>query len=148
MSLASLSNKINSKFKMSCRFVVVNANAKCEAAVRSSESVKTAFVHLDFPLILSQCSISAMLISPRVLNSLPFISESLALLSPLQLTNITFVSFVSAEMNNKLSVTNQYLYRLNLAKNYLLRCVLYLCPRGLIYHICRNFGVRYFLLGQ
>ena len=42
-----------------------------------------------------------MLIKPRVLNSLPFISESLASLSPLQLTNITFVSFVSAELNNK-----------------------------------------------
>ena len=109
MSLASLSNKINSKFKMSCRFVV-NANAKCEAAVGFSESVKTAFVYLDFPLILSQCSISAMLITPRVLNSLPFISESLASLSLLQLTNITFLSFVSAELNNKLSLMNRFLY--------------------------------------
>ena len=54
---------------MSCRFVAVNANAKCQAAVGSSEFVKTAFVHLDFPLTLSQCSISAMFITPRVLNS-------------------------------------------------------------------------------
>ena len=84
---------------MSCKFVVVNANAKCEAAVESSKSVKTAFDHLDFHLILSQSSISAMLSTPRVLNSLPFSSESLASLSPLQLTNITFVSFVSAELN-------------------------------------------------
>ena len=116
IGLVLLSNKINSKFKTSFRFVVVNANAKCEATLGSSESVKIAFVHLDFPLILSQCSISAMLIIPRVLISLPFISESLASLSPLKLTNITFVSFVSDELNNKLSMTNRYLYRLNLAK--------------------------------
>ena len=148
MRLSSSSNKTNSKFRMSCRFVVVNASAKCEAPVVSSESVKTAFVHLDFPLILCQCSISAMLITPRVLNSLRIISESLASLSLLQLTKITFVLFVSAELNNKLSITNRYLYRLNLAKNYLLRCLLYLCLRGLIYHICQNFGIRQFLLGH
>ena len=74
MSLDPSSNKINSKFKTSCRFAVVNANAKFETAVASSESVKTAFVHLDFPLILSQCSISAMLITPIVLNRLLFMS--------------------------------------------------------------------------
>ena len=101
---------------MSCTFVVVNANAKCEAAVESSESVKTAFVRLDFPLTLSQCSISARLITPRALNSLPFISDSLASFNLLRLTKIMFVSFVSAELSNKLSMTNRYLYRLNLAK--------------------------------
>ena len=116
IGLVLLSDKINSKFRTSFRFVVVNANAKCEATIGSSESVKTALVHLGFPLILSQCSISAMLIIPRVLISLPFISESLASLSPLKLTNITFVLFVSVELNKKLSMTNRYLYGLNLAK--------------------------------
>ena len=77
---------------MSCKFVVVNANAKCEAAVESSESVKTAFDHLDFHLILSQSSISAMLSTPRVLNSLPFSSESLASLSPLRLYRLLALS--------------------------------------------------------
>ena len=116
MSLDSLSNKINSKIEMSCRFVVVNANAKCEAAVGSSESVMTVFVHLDFPSTLSQCSISARLITLRVLNRLLFISDPLASFNPLQSTKITFVSFVSAEVNNKLPMTNRYLYRLNQAK--------------------------------
>ena len=148
MSLASSSSKINSKFKMSCRPVVVNANAKCEAAVGSSESVKTAFVHLDFPLILSQCYMPAMLITPRILYSLPFISESLASLNSLQLTDITFVSFVSTDLNNKLSVTNQYLYCLNLAKKLFTSLSLIFMSKGLIYHICQNFGVSQFLLGQ
>ena len=116
MSLASSSNKINSKIEMSCRFVVVNANAKCEAAVGSSESVMTVFVHLDFPSTLSQCSISARLITLRVLNRLLFISDPLASFNPLQSTKITFVSFVSVEVNNKLPMTNRYLYRLNQAK--------------------------------
>ena len=109
MSFVSSSSKENSKFKISCKFVVVNANAKCEAAVRSSESVNTEFFHLDFPLTLSQCSVSARLITARVLNSLPFISDSLASFSPLQLTKITFVLFVSAELNNKLSLKSRYL---------------------------------------
>ena len=116
MSLASSSNKINSKIEMSCRFVVVNTNAKCEAAVGSSESVMTVFAHLDFSLTLSQCSISVRLITLRVLNSLLFISDPLASFNPLQSTKITFVSFVSAEVNNKLSMTNRCLYRLNQAK--------------------------------
>ena len=70
MSLALSFNKINSKFKTSCGFAVVNANAKGKAPVQSLESVKTAFVHLGFPLTLSQCSISARLITPWVLNRL------------------------------------------------------------------------------
>ena len=111
MSFASLSNKINSKFKILCRW-----NAKCEAATGFSESVKTVFALLYFPLMISQCFISAMLTTPRVLNSLPFINDSLASFSRLQLTKITFVVFVNADLNNKLSVTNQYLYRLYLYK--------------------------------
>ena len=101
---------------MSCRFVVVNRNVKCEAAVVSSESVMTVFVHLDFPLTLSQCSISVRLITLRVLNSLLFISDPLASFNPLQFTKITLVSFVSAEVNNELSMANRCLYCLNLAK--------------------------------
>ena len=79
MGLASSSNRINSKFKRSFKFTVVNA--KCVDTVRISESVNTAFVHLDFldfPLILSQNSILVRFITPRVLNSLPFIGDSLA----------------------------------------------------------------------
>ena len=110
MGLASSSNRINSKFKRSFKFVVVNANAKCVAAIGFSESVNTAFAYLDFPLILSQNSISGRFIKPRVLNSLQFIRDSSASLSPLQLTNITFVSFVSAELDSKLSIMNQYFY--------------------------------------
>ena len=116
MSFALWSNKINSKFKILCRFVVVKANAKCEAATGFSESVKTAFAHLDAPLMISQCFISAMLTTPRVLYSLPFIDDSLASFSPLQLTKITFALFINAELNNKLSITNRYLYRLYLDK--------------------------------
>ena len=110
IGLFSSSSNINSKFKRSFRFVVVKANAKCVATIGFSESVKTAFVHLDFPFILSQNSISVRFITPIVLNSLPFIRDSLTSLSPLQLTNITFVSFISAEMNSKLSIMNRYLY--------------------------------------
>ena len=90
----------------------------------------------------------AMLITPRILYSLPFISESLASLNSLQLTNITFVSFVSTDLNNKLSVTNQYLYCLNLAKKLFTSLSLIFMSKGLIYHICQNFGVSQFLLGQ
>ena len=50
------------------------------------------------------------------LSSLPFTSDSLASFSPLQLTKIAFVLFVSADLNNKLSIANRYLYRLHLAK--------------------------------
>ena len=110
IGLASSSNRINSKFKRSFKFVVVNANAKCIATVGFSESVNTAFVHLDFTLVLSQNSISVRFITPRISNSLPFIRDSEASLSPLELTNIAFVSFVSAELNSKLSIMDRYLY--------------------------------------
>ena len=132
MSFASSSSKGTSKFKISCKFVVVNANAKCEAAVGSSESVNKAFVHLDFLLTLSQCSISTRLITPRVLNYLPFISNSLASFSPLQLTKITFVSFVGAEQNNRLYITIRYLYCLNLAKKLFTSLSLMLMSTGFI----------------
>ena len=89
---------------------------KCEATTGFSESVKTMFAPLDFPLMISQCFISTMLTTPRVLIGLPFINDSLASFSPLQLTKITFVLFVNAEPNTKLSITNQYLYRLYLDK--------------------------------
>ena len=90
--------------------MVVNANAKYIATVGFSESVNTAFVHLDFTLILSQNSISVRFITPRISNSLPFIRDSEASLSPLQLANIAFVSFVSAELNSKLSIMDRYLH--------------------------------------
>ena len=46
--LASSSNRINSKFKRSFKFVIVNANAKCVATVGFSKSVNIAFVHLIY----------------------------------------------------------------------------------------------------
>ena len=116
MRFASSSYKINSKFKISGMFAVVKANSKCEAATGFTEYVKTAFAHLDFPLIIFQCSISTMITMPKVLNSLPFISDSLASFNPLKLTKITLVLFVNAELNNKLSIANPYLYRLYLSK--------------------------------
>ena len=42
------SNKLNSKFKISCKFVVVEPTTKCEAAIGCSEFVKMAFNPLDF----------------------------------------------------------------------------------------------------
>ena len=89
-----------------------------------------------------------MLIKPRVLNSLPFISESLASLSPLQLTNITFVSFVSAELNNKLSITNRYSYRLNLAKKLFTSLTLTFMSTGLNLSSLSKFWSPPILLGK
>ena len=134
MSFASSSNKINSEFKISWSFVI-KANAKCEAVTRFSKPVKTAFAHLDFPLMISQCFISAMLTTLRVLNSLPFINDSLASFSPLQLTKIMFVMFVNAELKNKLSITNQYLYRLYLDEKVFTLLSFMLILQGLTYHI-------------
>ena len=45
MGLALSSNRINSKFKRTFKFVVVNANAKRVATVLFSESVNAEFVH-------------------------------------------------------------------------------------------------------
>ena len=130
VGLASFSNRIHSKFMRSFKFVVVNANAKCVATVGFLESVNKAFAHLDFPLILSQNSISVRFITPRVLNSLPFIRDSLASLSQLQLTNITFASFVSAELNSKLSIMNRHLYLWYLDKQMVIPLSLTLISTG------------------
>ena len=147
MSFASSSNKINSEFKISWSFVI-KANAKCEAVTWFSKPVKTAFAHLDFPLMISQCFISAMLTTLRVLNSLPFINDSLASFSLLQLTKIMFVMFVNAELKNKLSITNQYLYRLYLDEKVFTLLSFMLILQGLTYHISRNFEARQFLFDQ
>ena len=68
------------------------------------------FIHLDSPFIFAQSLISLMLITPRLLYSFPFIKESLASLSPLQIKKITFVSCTTDEIINKLSIIKQYLY--------------------------------------
>ena len=65
----------------------------------------------DSPFIFVQYLILLMLIMPRLLYSFPFIKESLALLSPLQIKKITFVSFTTDELINKLSIIKRYLYR-------------------------------------
>ena len=149
MNFSSSSNKINSKFIISCSFVAVKANAKCEAATGFSESVKTAFTHLDFPLMISQCFFSAMLTTTRALNILLFISDSLVSFCPLQLNKITFVLFVNDELNNKLSITNQYLYRLYLDKKvFTSLSFMLISTGGLTYHIYQNFEAHQFLFHQ
>ena len=93
---------MDSKFKTSCKFVMVKPNAKCEAAIGCSESVKVVFTHLDFPSTFSQCTILFKFMTPIDLNNLTFIRAFLASFRPLQLTKITFVSFANDELNNKL----------------------------------------------
>ena len=83
------------------RFKVSNANAKRFASIGFSESFNIMFIHLDSHFIFVQFLISLMLIMPRLLYSFLFIKQSLALLSPLQINKITFVSCTTDELINK-----------------------------------------------
>ena len=76
--------------------MVSNTNAKCFASVESSELLNM-FIHLDSPFSFVQSFISLILITPIVLYSFPFIKESLASLSQLQIKKITFVSCATDE---------------------------------------------------
>ena len=92
------------------RFTVSNANAKCFASDGFSELLNIMFIYLDSPFILVQFLILLMLIAPRLLYSFLVIKESLALLSPLQIKKITFVSCTTDELITKLSIIKRYLY--------------------------------------
>ena len=67
------------------------------------------FIHLDSPFSFVQSFSSLKLITPILLYRSPFIKESLASLSPLQITKITFVSCTTDELINRLSTIKQYL---------------------------------------
>ena len=56
---------------------------------------------MDSPFVFVQSLISLMLIMSRLLYSFLFIKQSLALLSPLQIKKITFVSCTTDELINK-----------------------------------------------
>ena len=93
------------------RFTVSNANARGFASAGFSELLNMMFIHLDSPFILVQSLISLMLIAGRLLYCFPFIKESLASLSPLQIKRITFVFCTADKLINKPSIIKQYLYR-------------------------------------
>ena len=67
------------------------------------------FIHLDSPFSFVQSFNSLKLITPILLYRFPFIKESLASLSPLQIKKITFVSCTTDELINRLSTIKQYL---------------------------------------
>ena len=92
------------------RFTVSNADAKCFASVGFLESLNIMFIYLESPFIFVQPLISLMLITPRHLFSFPFIKESLAVLSPLQIKKITFVSCITDELIKILSTIKRHLY--------------------------------------
>ena len=89
--------------------MVSNGNAKCFASAGFSESLNM-FIHLDSSFIFDQSLVLLMLIMPRILYSLPFVEESLALSNLLQIKKITFVYCTTNELINKLSIIKQYLY--------------------------------------
>ena len=88
---------------------MVKPNAKCEAAIGCSESVKVALTNSDFPLTFSQCFILFKFMTQIDLNNFSFIRAFLASFRPLQLTEIMFVSFVNVELNDKLFNIKRYL---------------------------------------
>ena len=90
--------------------MVSNGNAKCFASAGFSESLNIMFIHLDSSFIFDQSLVLLMLIMPRILYSLPFVEESLALSNLLQIKKITFVYCTTNELINKLSIIKQYLY--------------------------------------
>ena len=77
-----------------------NADGKCFASVGFSELLNIVFVHLDSPFIFIESLISLMLITPRHLYMFPFIKESVASLSSLQIKKIVFVSSIINELMN------------------------------------------------
>ena len=69
------------------------------------------FIHLDSPFIFVQSLILLILIMPRPLYSFLFIKESVALLGPLKIKKMTFVSCTTDELIIKLSIMKECLYR-------------------------------------
>ena len=106
---ASSPSRLSWKFDKSLKFTVSNANAKCFASIAFSESLNIIFTYLDSPFSFVESFISLILITPILLYIFPLIKESLALLNPLQIKKITFVSCTIDELINRLSTIKQYL---------------------------------------
>ena len=141
------SNKLYSKFKRSCKFVVINPKVKWLLDIgSSSELLNGTLTYFFLPFNLSQLSIWLMFTMPSVFMLFPFTMVSFASVKPLQLTNITFVSFVKEELNNKLFIIKRYLLCVNLERKVLILLSFMLISTDSIFRICRRFVSQRLLL--
>ena len=123
------SNKLYSTFKRSCKFVVINTKAKCLLDIgSSSELLDGALIHFSLPFNLSQLWL--VFTTPSTFILFPFTMVYFASVKPLQLTNITFVSFAKEELNNKLFIIKRYLLRANLERKVLISLSFMLISTG------------------
>ena len=123
------SNKLYSTFKRSCKFVVINTKAKCLLDIgSSSELLDGALIHFSLPFNLSQLWL--VFTTPSAFILFPFTMVYFASVKPLQLTNITFVSFAKEELNNKLFIIKRYLLRANLERKVLISLSFMLISTG------------------